>query len=719
MKIVPELNHDLFSFTKAMKDGWQMNGRWEEGGLMIELFKTTRASMKFDRMIPSGSSWLMGIKAQRVFDQAHAAMEPGKTIFISKFHEMTGHTAEHLLRPTANYMKLKLIGRLPPCKVCAKAKIRQRNVPKKKTKKLPTRTGYRVFIDICSFKQVSRGGNRHWLIMVDEFSDYTHSFFLKRKNDQIQVMLIWIRILSKKHNIEIKRIRLDNSGENRSLQKECDKANLGISFEFTAPGTPQQNSAAERRIPTLMGRARAMLIQAGIKSKYKGEFWCEVISTATKLDNITVRPERTKPPHTLFYGEDSNYSRSLRTFGEMAVIAIHEGKKMRSKLDDRGKTCMFVGYADDHTKDVYRFLNIHTRRIILSRDVKWLNIIWKQYKKKSLYARRQVELFLYEEERSLGDERSFGESSIEEIEEDESENDGNNTETQKRLGISINMIGARKETLGRTRSETKGLSSPRNESMERADLTMEDWIQETCLISAVTSGPTEPKTFQEAWHYPIENERERWRIAIRKEIRRMIERGVWRKTERRKIPSNRRLIGNMWVLKVKRDGTYRARLVALGNSQIPGVDYTDSFAPVAHDVSFRIALARMMVEKLDSLVLDVETAFLYGDIEEEIFIKSPIGMEEIDPGSSPEDCYQLKKGIYGLCQAARQFWKKFVDTIKKEPFGFTVSPADPCLLFKENDLGICIIIMYVDNMLIIRKKEQIADFASKIQKNFQ
>ena len=54
VKIVPELCHDLFSFTEAMKDGWQMNGRWKEGGLMIKLFKTTRASMKFDRMIPSG-----------------------------------------------------------------------------------------------------------------------------------------------------------------------------------------------------------------------------------------------------------------------------------------------------------------------------------------------------------------------------------------------------------------------------------------------------------------------------------------------------------------------------------------------------------------------------------------------------------------------------------------------------------------------------------------
>ena len=157
------------------------------------------------------------------------------------------------------------------------------------------------------------------------------------------------------------------------------------------------------------------------------------------------------------------------------------------------------------------------------------------------------------------------------------------------------MIGARKERLGKTRSETKALSSPGNESMEIADLTMEDWIQEACLISAVTSWPTEPKTFQEAWHYPIENERNSWRAAMRKDIKSMIDRGVWRKTDRKKIPNNRRLNGNKWVFKIKRDGTYRARFVALGYSQIPGVDYTNNFAPVSHDVSFRIALARMMV----------------------------------------------------------------------------------------------------------------------------
>ena len=230
----------------------------------------------------------------------------------------------------------------------------------------------------------------------------------------------------------------------------------------------------------------------------------------------------------------------------------------------------------------------------MSRDVRWLNIIWKHYRMKSIYARKQVELFLDEEERSIEDEQSFEEDSVEE--EVETEGDGHNTPTQTKIGLDINMIGARKEALGKTRSQTKEMSSPINESLERADLTMEDWIQETCLISAVTSGPTEPKTFQHAWHDPIENERDNWRVAIRKKIRSMIKRGVWRKTDRKRISRNRRLIGNKWVFKIKRDGTYRARLVVLGYSQIPGVDYTDNFAPIAHDVSFRIALARMMVE---------------------------------------------------------------------------------------------------------------------------
>ena len=151
-----------------------------------------------------------------------------------------------------------------------------------------------------------------------------------------------------------------------------------------------------------------------------------------------------------------------------------------------------------------------------------------------------MELFLDEEERSVEEERLVEEDSEEE--EEETEDDGHNTPTQRKLGLDISMIGARKETLGKTRSQTKEMSSPRNESMEKADLTMEDWIQETCLISAVTSGPTEPRTFQEAWHYPIEKDRDNWRVAIRKEIRRMIESGFGKRQIERRYLSTEDLL---------------------------------------------------------------------------------------------------------------------------------------------------------------------------------
>ena len=118
---------------------------------------------------------------------------------------------------------------------------------------------------------------------------------------------------------------------------------------------------------------------------------------------------------------------------------------------------MFVGYADDHSGDVYRFLNIHTKRIIMSRDARWLNIIWKHYRMKIINERKQVELFLNEEERSI-EEHS-------EQQQEEIEGDGHNTPIQRKLGLDISMIGAREETLGRTRSQTQEMSSPRNESM--------------------------------------------------------------------------------------------------------------------------------------------------------------------------------------------------------------------------------------------------------------
>ncbi|KAL7571065.1 hypothetical protein ACA910_003779 [Epithemia clementina (nom. ined.)] len=253
--------------------------------------------------------------------------------------------------------------------------------------------------------------------------------------------------------------------------------------------------------------------------------------------------------------------------------------------------------------------------------------------------------------------------------------------------------------------------------MDRVGLTIDDWLSEMCLVSAVTSDPDEPKDFQEAWHHPDLEARAKWRAAIKKELRCMREKGVWRKIDRRNVPPNRRLIGNKWVFKIKRDGVYRARLVALGYSQIPGVDYFDNFAPVVNDVTFRMIITRMMIEKWESMIIDVETAFLYGILEEEIYMKMPQGYWEVEGQQiDVEACCQLLKSAYGLVQAARQWWKRCIKQLKE--WGFQVSKADPCLLYRKDENGICIVIMYVDDILVVGNKNALEDLKNSFEKVF-
>ena len=254
-------------------------------------------------------------------------------------------------------------------------------------------------------------------------------------------------------------------------------------------------------------------------------------------------------------------------------------------------------------------------------------------------------------------------------------------------------------------------------STKRGAITTEKILEESCLVSAVSSGnPEEPKTFREAWDHPDVESREKWREAIRKEFRDMLKRGVWRHVNRKDIPSGRRLIGCKWVFKIKRNGIFRARLVALGYSQIPGVDFTDNFAPVVNDVTYRVILTRMLIEGWKSRIVDVETAFLYGDLEEEIYMETAEGYKEFGGTIEDDECFLLIRSIYGLVQAARQFWKKFVKSLEEK--GFETSQADPCLLYRKNQNGTCIIIMYVDDMLIIGDDDAVEETTKEISENF-
>ena len=128
--------------------------------------------------------------------------------------------------------------------------------------------------------------------------------------------------------------------------------------------------------------------------------------------------------------------------------------------------------------------------------------------------------------------------------------------------------------------------------MDRED--DEGELAELALVS-VLQGGRDPLTFDEAWNHPDPVERAHWREAITKEFGDMHKRKVWRKVKRWNVPEGRRCIGHKWVFKKKRNGVYRARLVALGYSQIPGVDYTENFAPVVGDVAIILVFIWMIL----------------------------------------------------------------------------------------------------------------------------
>ena len=243
---------------------------------------------------------------------------------------------------------------------------------------------------------------------------------------------------------------------------------------------------------------------------------------------------------------------------------------------------------------------------------------------------------------------------------------------------------------------------------------------ESCFNIMLDDGNDIPKSYKDAKTHDDWNE---WKKAMNIEFKNMEDKEVWEIKNIKILPPGRKLIGNRWVYAKKDDGRYRARTVAKGFSQVPGTDFQENFAPVINDTTFRIVLIARLLYSLTSGQFDVETAFLYGDLEEELWMILPEGYAEyylevhkkvID---SKNYCVKLKKAIYGLVQAARQWWKKFKASMAK--LYFFPSIIDPCLFIKKKEGStVAFVIIYVDDGGIIGTDEDIKDIINGLSKDF-
>ena len=150
---------------------------------------------------------------------------------------MLGHCGSDRLEKTAKIHGFNLIGDFKTCEECAIAKARQKNV-KKEWKGGSQVPGERLYIDISSIKSPSYGGSKFWVLIVDDYTDYCWSIFLKNKGDLKEKMFTLLTDL-KIAGIDVKRVRCEDSGENKAFYNACRTRGYGINFECSGPRTPQ------------------------------------------------------------------------------------------------------------------------------------------------------------------------------------------------------------------------------------------------------------------------------------------------------------------------------------------------------------------------------------------------------------------------------------------------------------------------------------------------
>jgi hypothetical protein len=736
--VVPDLWMNLFAINKALSNGARISNNGENICLHP---KMSTVPIVFNNKLDCGSGYLLGTIFTATQDEAATVAVPDK-VDLNLIHQQLGHPSDQITRATAIALGIKATGIFENCDSCARSKAKSQKIPKVAFRSA-TRKGERIYMDISSVQSESFGKSKFWLLLVDEYTNRSWSFFLHAKSDLKNKVIPWILRMQKEFNVKIQTIRCDNAGENIALKHTLDNdKDLFVKFEFTAPDTPQQNGVVERKFQTLYNKVRSALNGAELSDVLRHGLWAQCAETMTKLDNFLVSKEGDKCPYEMFDGTVPNFKHHLRVFGEVGIITSVRDK-MKPKLADRGYPCLFVGYPDDHSKEVLKFFNLNTKKIVLSRNVTWTNKFYETYRKQQPKIYEEIAI-------------DYGPVSDIPIAEPKDPT----PEAQANLNVPENdpppfqriprmlselhttynpvlqpppVVTQDEETTMQEEVTTQGEVTTDSEQAETAtsmSTTMPSFLEEYGPFALAFAGAeeslatgVEPTNYKQAMKLPSD-EKLQWQKAMHKEFKNMEEKGVWKIVKRTDVPYNRRLIGNRWVYKLKDDGTYRARTVAKGYNQIPGQDFTHNFAPVVNDVSMRIALTYKLLMNLDSRQFDVETAFLYGDLEEEIYMEFPEGYTEYLGSNGKENnpethCLLLIKAIYGLVQAARQWWKKFKESLKR--IGYTPSPADPCFFIRKvsKQEKLSIITIYVDDGGVFGETKLIESVLSDLSKEYK
>jgi transposase InsO family protein len=593
-------------------------------------------------------------------------------------------------------------------------------------------------------------GSAYTATFIDDYSRHAVVYYLRSKDQFVNALKQFLSWAETQTSEKMRALHSDRGGEYMAGYITDILVQRGIEHHLTMPNSPQQNGKAERFNRIIMDKAMSMLHNAGLSYG----FWEHAVCTATHIYNRSpIRSLKWRTPHEIWSGGHIPDISYFRVFGCKAYVHVH--KDNRKKLDPKAIEATFIGYEPGSKG--YRLWDKHTRSVILSRDVKFDEDLFPSRKSdetrptnttdttSSTQSRNPITLppvpvdtstmlptRAHTPTQSDNDEDDvedlLDQTIIPKIERPTTPPASTTTipvtPKQKQpaptsppprphkprveaLGLSpdLRVPGGMSNELRRSRRDP--VPNPRYFNSDNAEHSGNRRLGHAELLAAAYVG-RDPASYAEAMKSV---DAKQWSDACQYEIDALHKNDTWELTN---LPPGRKSIKSKWVFKLKADGRYRARLVAKGFTQIPGIDYDETFSPVARFESLRLLLALAALEDWEIQQMDVKSAFLNGVLDEEIYMEQPLGF--ITSGTETKVC-RLKKAIYGLKQASRTWNLQFHGFLTGIGFTRTHADAGVYVNHQRKGDGPLIVILYVDDITILgsslvavdRLKDQIAN----------
>ncbi|KAJ9546608.1 hypothetical protein OSB04_019151 [Centaurea solstitialis] len=563
----------------------------------------------------------------------------------------------------------------------------------------------------------SIAGKKYTLVIVDEYSRYTWVFFLRSKSDAPEEIILFVRKMEKLNNLSVRSIRSDHGTEFKNSTLETFFDMKGISQNFSSVRTPQQNGVAERRNRTMIEAARSMLSEANLAT----QFWAEDGNTACYTQNRSLIVKRfRRTPYELFRNRKPSIEH-LHIFG--CVCYILNNKDNLGKFDSKSDDGIFLGYSS--ISKTYRVFNKRRQAIEETIHVKfdesgptfphphenseinqWADSFFQVPEPPIIDPTPQDLPDGFEEDPPIPPTEIHTPplinatpiTQITPTEPDQPTNSEDFSQTTVSEPTSTNLLPDPSVNEASTSGQVYQPPALRWTKDHPIDQVLGNPFSgiktrrqsgNVCLYVNFIS-ENEPKEIDDALRDPA------WVSAMQKELAEFIRNNVWLLVPR---PRKRTIIGSKWIFRNKLDeiGTIirnKARLVAQGYRQEEGIDYDETFAPVARLEAIRLFLAFAAHMNFKVYQMDIKNAFLNGKLNEEVYVAQPPGF--VDP-KFPDHVYKLNKALYGLKQVPRAWYDTLSTFLLSK--GFVRGKIDSTLFLKKYPNHILLVQIYVDDII--------------------